>query len=405
MKRVKLADLPIQWMRGNGYRKADIVNDGEYRCVLYGELFTKHKSPLIQLSDLSRTNKRGKVQTIAGDVLIPGTSTAKKSDMVLGREVNIDGVFLGGDIIVLRLQQGLFAPKFLPYFLESQEAFEQLEPYIQGATGIIHLSNTGIKRLKVLLPPISEQQRLVSILDEAFAAIDQAKANTERNLKNAKELFDSYLQEVFENNEWMPTTLKELTTKIGSGATPRGGQKSYKSEGISLVRSMNVHDWEFKNHNLAFINDKQARDLDGVTLQEDDVLINITGASIARCCIFPKTYLPARVNQHVSIIRPKKELLDPKFLNLLLTSKPYKNQLLLTGEQGATRQAITKAQIESFRISIPPIPTQQSIVRKLDDLRAETQKLEAVYQKKLSDLDELKKSILQKAFTGELTSA
>jgi type I restriction enzyme S subunit len=156
--------------------------------------------------------------------------------------------------------------------------------------------------------------------------------------------------------------------------------------------------------NLAFIDERQAKELDGVTLQEDDVLLNITGASVARSCVFPKKYLPARVNQHVSIIRPKKEILDPKFLNLLLTSRPYKDQLLFTGEQGATRQAITKAQIESFRISIPTLKQQQTIVHQLDALRAETQKLEAVYQKKITDLEELKKSILQKAFSGELSS-
>ena len=130
--------------------------------------------------------------------------------------------------------------------------------------------------------------------------------------------------------------------------------------------------------------------------------MNITGASVARCCVFPKEYLPARVNQHVSIIRSKKELLDARFLNLLLTSKPYKDQLLFTGEQGATRQAITKAQIEAFRISIPLLKEQQTIVHQLDALRAETQKLEAVYQKKLDDLEELKKSVLQKAFSGGL---
>ena len=131
-------------------------------------------------------------------------------------------------------------------------------------------------------------------------------------------------------------------------------------------------------------------------------MLNITGASVARCCVFPKEYLPARVNQHVSIIRPKKELLDARFLNLLLTSKPYKDQLLFTGEQGATRQAITKAQIESFRISIPSLKEQQTIVRQLNALRAKTQKLEAVYHKKLEELEELKKSVLQKAFNGEL---
>lgn len=300
---------------------------------------------------------------------------------------------------------------FLYYFLKKN--VELLDSLGTGAT-FKELSTKALAGVEIPLPPLPEQQRIVSILDEAFAAIAKAKANAEQNLKNAKELFESYLQGVFDpstrsgqgkkGDGWEEKTLKELTTKIGSGATPRGGQESYKAEGISLVRSMNVHDWEFRDTNLAFIDDKQAKELDGVTLQEDDVLLNITGASVARCCTFPKEYLPARVNQHVSIIRPKKELLNAKFLNLLLTSKPYKDQLLFTGEQGATRQAITKAQIEAFKISIPPLKEQQTIVCQLDALRAETQKLEALYQKKIADLEELKKSILQKAFAGELRS-
>jgi type I restriction enzyme S subunit len=293
---------------------------------------------------------------------------------------------------------------YLYYFLKGN--IQLLNNLGSGAT-FLELSTKNLSSVKIPIPPLPEQKRIVSILDRAFTAIDKAKANAEQNLQNARALFESYLQGVFEkeNDGWVEKTLKELTTKIGSGATPRGGQKSYKSEGISLVRSMNVHDSEFRERNLAFIDGKQAKELDGVTLQEDDVLLNITGASVARCCVFPKEYLPARVNQHVSIIRPKKEMLDAKFLNLLLTSKPYKDQLLITGEQGATRQAITKAQIETFKIFIPELEVQQTIVRKLDALRAETQKLEAVYQKKLDDLEELKKSILQKAFAGELTQA
>lgn len=411
MRQEQLINLPIEWKRGNGLRKSDLDDEGKYKCILYGELYTKHKNALIENRELSRTNKTGAFYSKKGDILVPGTSTASKKDMLLAREIDEDGVILGGDINVIRPKQGLFAKKYLPYFFDTFSAYDQLDRYITGATGIIHISNTGLKKLKVPLPSYQEQQRIVSILDEAFAAIAKAKANAEQNLKNAKELFESYLQGVFGGSTGSPTKrdgwedkpLKELTTKIGSGATPRGGQESYKSEGISLVRSMNVHDWEFRERNLAFIDDKQAKELDGVTLQENDVLLNITGASVARCCVFPKEYLPARVNQHVSIIRPKKELLDARFLNLLLTSKTYKDQLLFTGEQGATRQAITKAQIETFRISIPSFKAQQTIVRQLDALRVETQKLEAVYQKKIADLEELKKSILQKAFAGELS--
>ena len=369
------------------------------------KLFTTETgTPLIRIRDIkngigTETNFNGpydkKYEVKAGDFLI-----------------GMDGEFgcyeWKGDTALLnqrvcRLQEfsNKLHPRFLFYGINKYlKAIEDVTAY---AT-VKHISSKQIEAIEIPLPPLPEQQRIVSILDEAFAAIAKAKANAEQNLQNAKQLFESYLQSVFENkgDGWEEKPLKELTTKIGSGATPRGGQESYKSEGISLVRSMNVHDWEFRERNLAFIDEKQAKELDGVTLQEEDVLLNITGASVTRCCVFPKEYLPARVNQHVSIIRPKKELLNARFLNLLLTSKPYKDQLLFTGEQGATRQAITKAQIETFRISIPPLKEQQTIVRQLDALRAETQKLEAVYHKKLEDLEELKKSVLQKAFNGEL---
>ena len=196
--------------------------------------------------------------------------------------------------------------------------------------------------------------------------------------------------------------LGDICTKIGSGATPKGGKEAYCDEGISLIRSQNILDYTFSIDGLAYINELQAEKLKNVIVEENDILLNITGDSVARACIVDSEFLPARVNQHVSIIRPKTDLLDARFLNLLLTSKPYKDQLLFTGEQGATRQAITKAQIEAFRISIPKLQEQQIIVRKLDTMRAETQKLEAVYRKKIADLEELKKSLLQKAFSGEL---
>ncbi len=288
---------------------------------------------------------------------------------------------------------------YLNYSLMSVD----FKKYVAGAA-IPHIYFKDYKNEPFLWMPLPEQHRIVAILDEAFAGINRAKEIAEQNLKNAREIFESYLNEVFANpgEGWEIKTLKEVTRKIGSGATPRGGQENYKTVGISLVRSMNVHDWEFRDRNLAFIDEKQAKELDGVSLQEEGILLNITGASVARCCVFPKEYLPARVNQHVSIIRPKKEILDPKFLNILLTSKPYKDQLLFTGEQGATRQAITKAQIEAFRIQIPSIKDQQTIVRQLDALREETKKLEVIYNQKLKDLEDLKKSILQKAFSAEL---
>ena len=269
-----------------------------------------------------------------------------------------------------------------------------------------NLNVPTFRKLLISYPKSTHQQKqIVDTLDKAFAAIDTAKANAEQNLKNAKELFESYLQNVFENkgDDWEEKSLVEVTSKIGSGATPRGGKANYKEVGISLIRSMNVHDFYFKEKNLAFIDDEQADALCNVAIQEEDVLLNITGASIARCCIVPKECLPARVNQHVSIIRANKEVINPVFLASLLTSKFFKDQFLEIGEQGATRQAITKVQLENFEISFPKTTKEQEkVVQNINTLKAETKKLEAIYTQKIADLEEMKKSVLQKAFSGQL---
>ena len=269
------------------------------------------------------------------------------------------------------------------------------------------LNKKKLENLEILIPPIEVQKEIVEILDKAFESIEKAKANIERNIENAKELFQSKLNQIFSktNEAWEKNTLKELTTKIGSGATPRGGKSSYKETGVSLIRSMNVHDIGFKKKNLAFIDDEQAAKLNNVTVEQDDVLLNITGASVARCCIIPKEYLPARVNQHVSIIRLDGKII-PSFVHYSLTSKYNKKLLLGIGEKGgSTRQAITKSDIESFVISYPfDKQKQKEIIETLDIVDNHIQSVLLAYDEELKNLEELKKSILQKAFSGELTN-
>jgi type I restriction enzyme S subunit len=198
---------------------------------------------------------------------------------------------------------------------------------------------------------------------------------------------------------WTGYKLADLTTKIGSGATPKGGKNAYKEEGISLFRSLNVHDGQFREKDLAFIDDNQAEKLSNVVVEEGDVLLNITGASIARCCVAPSQYLPARVNQHVSILRPKQDELDPIFLSHLLVSKEYKDRLLNQGEKaGATRQALTKAQLQNFTIAIPPLPEQQRIVAILDDAFERIDAAIANTEKNLANARELFESYLNEVF-------
>jgi type I restriction enzyme S subunit len=287
--------------------------------------------------------------------------------------------------------------------------FLKHEKDIVGNAGAVFnsINKTQIENILIPIPPLPEQQHIVAMLDEAFAAIARAKENAEKNLQNAREFFESYLQNVFANpgDGWEEKELGEVTTKIGSGATPKGGNSSYKESGISLVRSLNVYDVGFIKRNLAYIDEVQAKKLDIVTLIEGDVLLNITGASIARCCVVPNEILPARVNQHVTILRPKRELIGSSFLHYCLISKFNKDRLLkISRASGATREALTKVFLTSFTVFIPKsISDQKDIVAKLDAFLAETKKLEAIYRQKLLNLDELKKSILQKAFYGELT--
>jgi len=147
--------------------------------------------------------------------------------------------------------------------------------------------------------------------------------------------------------------LDEICSKIGSGSTPRGGKDAYASIGTSLIRSLNVHDYRFRFKDLAFINDEQAKKLNGVTIQNGDLLFNITGVSVARCCIVPNSVLPARVNQHVAIIRLKPAVKAVNYLQLALCDIESKRQLLGISEGASTRQAITKTDLEEFQLVLP----------------------------------------------------
>ena len=143
-------------------------------------------------------------------------------------------------------------------------------------------------------------------------------------------------------------TLKNITSKIGSGATPRGGSQVYQEQGISFIRSQNVQDMHFSKSGLVFLNAEQAEQLKGVTVKPSDVLLNITGDSIARSCLVPDEVLPARVNQHVSIIRCKNSK-DAEFVAYYLQFlKPH---LLQICKVGGTRNALTKDAIENLKVN------------------------------------------------------
>jgi len=293
----------------------------------------------------------------------------------------------------------MFITKYMFYFLKSIKEKMLIDSF-GGAQP--NLSQTYIKDIDIPLPPLSEQQRIVSKLDLLFEKIDKAIALHQKNIDEANVFMGSVLNDVFGElkiNKTIP--LKDITTKIGSGATPSGGQKAYKTEGISLIRSMNVHDNGFRIKGLAFIDGEQAKKLDNVTIEENDILLNITGASVARCCIVDKDYLPARVNQHVSILRLKDGMI-PSFLHYYLISPSIKSDLLFSSSGGATREAITKSMLEEFQVTVVSLSIQQKTVKYLNEISQKIEKVKSVQKEKMANLKALKASILDSAFRGAL---
>jgi type I restriction enzyme S subunit len=218
--------------------------------------------------------------------------------------------------------------------------------------------------------PLPIQRRIAGIL----SAYDDLIENSQRRIKILEEVARRLYREWFVHfrfpghegcrfvesplgeipEGWEVKRLGDVTTKIGSGATPKGGKGAYKTEGIHLIRSLNIYDYSFQFDNLACIDEDQAAGLDNVRVQQNDVLLNITGASVARCAMVPSYLLPARVNQHVAIIRADEAKVSPHYLLDAINSDFHKQKLLSYAQGGATREALTKETISGFEIVVPP---------------------------------------------------
>ncbi len=194
--------------------------------------------------------------------------------------------------------------------------------------------------------------------------------------------------------EWTKRTLKEVCTKIGSGQTPRGGKESYKGGRFALVRSQNIYNQGFSETGLVYINDSQADQLSNVEIQSNDVFINITGDSVTRCCMVPEEILPARVNQHVAILRADNKVLDGGFLRYFLISPKIQRTLLSLSSGGATRKALTKSMLESCEIVLPTMLEQKAISNILGNI----DKKIAINKKNNDTLEEIAKTLFKSWF-------
>lgn len=348
-------------------------------------------------------DKINKKHLKSGDILIEKSGGSPKQPV--GRVVYFDldtaeKYLCNNFTAILRPNREKVVPKYLFYQLLQLHVRGRTLKYQNKTTGIHNLKLDKYLEEKIITPPLPTQRHIANILSKAENLIAQRK----ESIRLLDEFLKSTFLEMFGDpvrNEkgWKKVMLSEICSKIGSGATPRGGKESYKSSGISLVRSLNVHNDEFLYKNLAYINEEQANSLSNVMLKENDVLLNITGASVGRCCVVPKNALPARVNQHVSIVRPNRSILNPIFLSRLFTSANYQTLLIKKAKsKGATREAITKEEIENTMVIFPPVKLQIQFVQIVEKMEA----FKAQYQQSLQELEHLYDSLSQQTFKGEL---
>ena len=332
-----------------------------------------------------------------GDIMVTGVGTLGICYVV---QKNDKFYFKDGNIIWLKTKNGINS-RFVEYAFQSDYLRKQIDDSVGATVGtftIIKAKNTLIP-----IPPLPEQQRIVHVLDEAFASIAQAKSNAERNLVNARELFETISHDIFSSphKDWKEKPLGELCEKITKGSSPKWqGIKYVDQPGILFVTSENVGLNEIILDRRKYVEEKFNISDKKSILQKGDVLTNIVGASIGRTAIFNLDDL-ANINQAVCILRCKEEILHNLYLSHLLNS-PFFRDILHDNEVDNARANLSLGFFSNLAIPVPPLAEQRAIVGRLEALSAETGRLEEIYQQKIESLEELKKSVLSEAFSGEL---
>ncbi len=291
------------------------------------------------------------------------------------------------------------APEFLKYWMDSTDFQDSLKEQSGGAAIQNVASVSILKEIQISLPPLAEQQRIVGLLDEAFEGLATAKANAERNLQNARALFESHLQSVFTQRGpgWVDSTIgAEIKFIDYRGKTP-----VKTASGVRLITAKNVKMGFLQESPMEFIAAASYKGwmTRGIP-QKGDVLFT-TEAPLANVAQLD-TDEKVAFAQRIIIMQPNAAKLDSTFLKYLLLSQPVQQRIRTKGT-GATVQGIKASLLKLIEISFPKsLTTQEEIVSKLDDLREETQRLARLYERKLAALEALKKSLLHQAFTGAL---
>ena len=368
-----------------GYTKQDLVEKGEGAISLSPSNIKDDKIVFDKCTYISwfKYNESPEIMIYNGDIIYCKTASIGKIALIesLPEKATINPQF-----VVLKDLK--CSNKYLYFYMISKGFKVQIDKII-GGTAIPTLSQANLGNLQIPLPPVSEQKEIVAILDKAFADIAKAKENAEQNLKNAEELFESYLQNIFENPQWEIKKTGDVC-KVIAGQSPEGKYYNKEKKGLPFYQGKKEYGEKYIGEPTTWTTKVTKEAEKGDILMSVRAPVGPINIATQKICI----------GRGLASIRATK-LINREFLyNFLL-----KHESEIIGNTGAVFNSINKSQIEAIEIPLPPMPEQHKIVKKLDSLSVETKQLESIYQQKINDLEELKKSILQKAFNGELKSA
>lgn len=329
----------------------------------------------------------------------------KKDDVIFAKMQDTVKVFLIDDDASQNIYSTGFAglrikdktkilPEYLFYYILSDVFQNEKNKNCSGATQKA-INNSNLKKFNILIPSIEIQKEIVNQLNKIY--------NLKLLRHKSLELSDLYLRSLFEemffNQNFEEYELKEFTSLISSGSTPRGGRDNYMAEGeILFIRSQNVLMNKFSNHDSLYIPIDIHNNMKRTWLKNKDVLLNITGASIGRTVVYEGLNDKANLNQHVCIIRLKDfNDLNPYYLNYYLSSSYIQNHIKKINA-GATREALNFTQIGKFKILVPPIELQNQFA----EIVQQVEIIKKYQNQSKEELDNLFNNLMQKAFKGEL---
>ncbi len=304
------------------------------------------------------------------------------------------------------------------YYTLPEQLLQSANENIYGAK---MLNQELIRNAPICFPPKKEQIAISNFLDEKTKQIDDLIFNKRKLIQLLKEERTGIINDAVTKGvnkqiklkpsgielikdipqHWEIKKLKYLVSKIGSGVTPNGGASVYLQEGIPLLRSQNIYSEGLVLDDVAFISEEMDEQMSNSRINEDDVLLNITGASIGRCYFVPQKFGRGNVNQHVCIIRTIQSKLKTKYLYSFLISG-YGQTLIEACQNGANREGLNFQQIKSFDIPLPKIEEQEVIIKYIEN---ETQKIDLTIneiEKEIELMQEYRITIISEVVTGKI---